>query len=89
MSHGKKRSYKEAFLQCGFTQFVHKNIDKLQCVLCNKVLTTESMKASKLKGHFERSHSQFVGKDIAFFKRKETVLKSSCKGFIQLTFSVN
>lgn len=71
----KKRSYKEAFLQWGFTKFVDKSVENSQCVLCNKVLTSESMKPSKLKEHFERSHSQFVEKDIAFFKRKENELK--------------
>ncbi|XP_025420883.1 zinc finger BED domain-containing protein 5-like [Sipha flava] len=77
MSQGKKRSYKEAFLQWGFTKFVDKSVEKPQCVLCNKVLTTESMKPSKLKEHFERSHSQFAEKDIAFFKRKEYALKNA------------
>jgi len=67
MSQGKKRSYKEAFLQWGFTKFVDKSVEKLQCVLYNKVLITESMKPSKLKEHFDRSHSQFAEKDIAFF----------------------
>lgn len=77
MSQGKKRSYKEAFLQWGFTKFVDKSVEKPQYVLCNKVLTIESMKPSKLKEHFERSHSQFAEKDIAFFKRKEDALKNA------------
>ncbi|XP_050058609.1 zinc finger BED domain-containing protein 5-like [Aphis gossypii] len=74
---GEKRSYKEAFLQWGFTKFVDKSVEKPQCVLCNKVLTIESMKPSKLKEHFEKSHSQFAEKDIAFFKRKEDALKNA------------
>ncbi|XP_039750840.1 SCAN domain-containing protein 3-like [Pararge aegeria] len=74
---GKKRSYKEAFLQWGFTNIVDRNIEKPQCVLCNKVLNPESMKPSKLKEHFEKVHKEFVGKDLQFFKRKESVLKSS------------
>ncbi|CAH2208011.1 jg8750, partial [Pararge aegeria aegeria] len=45
---GKKRSYKEAFLQWGFTNIVDRNMEKPQCVLCNKVLNPESMKPSKL-----------------------------------------
>lgn len=74
---GKKRSYKEAFLQWGFTKIVSRNIEKPQCVLCNKVLNPESMKPSKLKEHFEKIHKEFAGKDIDFFKRKESVLKAS------------
>ncbi|CAH1995658.1 unnamed protein product [Acanthoscelides obtectus] len=35
-SSGKKRTYKEAFLQWRFTSIVDKNIEKPQCVLCNK-----------------------------------------------------
>ena len=51
-SSGKKRSYKEEFLQWGFTNIMEGNVEKPQCVLCNKVLTTESLKPSKLKGAF-------------------------------------
>jgi len=72
----KKRSYKEAFLQWGFTNILDRNVEKPQCVLCNKVLNTESMKPSKLKEHFERVHKEFADKDIDFFKRKESFLKS-------------
>ncbi|VVC38685.1 Hypothetical protein CINCED_3A015995 [Cinara cedri] len=57
-------------------EFVDKSVDKSQCILCNKVITAEIMKLSKLKEHFKRSHSQFVEKDIAFFKRKEAALKN-------------
>lgn len=73
----KKRSYKETFLQWGFTNIVDRAVEKPQCVLCSKVLTTESMKPSKLKEHFERSHAGFIGKDIKFFKRKAAALKNS------------
>ncbi|CAH8526265.1 unnamed protein product [Dicrocoelium dendriticum] len=37
----------------------------------------ESMKPRSLKEHFNRSHSQFVGKDIIFFKRKDAALEST------------
>lgn len=54
-----------------------RNIEKPQCVICNKVLNPEKMKPGKLKEHFEKVHKEFAGKDINFFKRKESVLKSS------------
>lgn len=76
-SSGKKRTYKEAFLQWGFTSIVDKNIEKPQCVLCNKVLNPESMKPSKLKEHFAKVHKEFADKNIDFFKKKEKILKSS------------
>ncbi|CAH2002242.1 unnamed protein product [Acanthoscelides obtectus] len=76
-SSGKKRTYKEAFLQWGFTSIVDKNIEKPQCVLCNKVLNPESMKPSKLKEHFAKVHKEFADKNIDFFKKKERILKSS------------
>ena len=60
----------------GFYEYSRRNIEKPQCVLCNKVLNTESMKPSKLKDHFERVHKEFAGKDMDFFKRKESILKS-------------
>lgn len=77
MPPAKKRTYKEIFLQWGFTNIVDKAVEKPQCVLCSKVLTAESMKPSKLKEHFERSHAGFIGKDIEFFKRKAGALKKS------------
>ena len=40
----KKRSYKEAFLNFGFTSVIENYIEKLQCAICFKVLTQESMK---------------------------------------------
>ncbi|KAH0819600.1 hypothetical protein GEV33_003191 [Tenebrio molitor] len=51
------------------------SIEKPQCVLCNAVLSAESMKPSKLKRHLETKHSEHVTKDLDFFKRCETRLK--------------
>ncbi|GBP62959.1 Zinc finger BED domain-containing protein 5 [Eumeta japonica] len=74
---GEKHSYKEGFLQWGFTKLVDRNVEKPQCVLCSKVLSTESLKPSKLKEHLEKIHKEFVAKDIHFFKTKEHALKAS------------
>jgi len=40
------------------------------------VLTSEIKEPRKFNDHFESSQSQFVEKEIAFFKRKEAALKS-------------
>ena len=74
-SSSKKRSYNKTFLKFGFTSFIDKSVEKPQCVICHKVLSAESMKPSKLKEHFERCHSELIGKEIEFFERKERNLK--------------
>ena len=73
----KKRSYKEAFLNFGFTSVIENSIEKPQCVICSKILTQESMKPSKLKQHLESRHSELVGKSVDYFRRKSELLKNS------------
>jgi hypothetical protein len=72
MASGKKCSYKQAFLQWGFTGIVYELIAKPLCVLCNEVCSVESMKPSKLKDHFERSRAEFSGKDIEYLKGRSS-----------------
>ena len=72
----KKRSYKEAFLNFGFTSVIENSIEKPQCVIYSKVLTQESMKPSKLKQHLESRHSELVGKSVNYFRRKSELLKN-------------
>ena len=64
----KKRKYDEEYLKFGFTRIVNNGIEKPQCVLCNVVLSAESMRPSKLKRHLKTTHSQHVEKDLEFFK---------------------
>jgi hypothetical protein len=71
----KKRKYSENYLKFGFSTVINKGLEKPQCVLCNAVLSAESMKPSKLKRHLETKHSEHVTKDLDFFKRCETRLK--------------
>jgi len=71
----KKRKYIEEYLKFGFTSIVCNGIEKPQCVLCNMVLSAESMKPSKLKRHLLTTHSKHTKKDLEFFKRHETGLK--------------
>ncbi|KAG8238885.1 hypothetical protein J437_LFUL017602 [Ladona fulva] len=48
-----KRKYSENYLKFGFLTVVNNSIEKPQFVLCNAVLSAESMKPSKLKRHLE------------------------------------
>ena len=71
----KKRKYLEEYLKFGFTSIVSNGTEKPQCVLCNVVLSAESMKPSKLKRHLETKHSNHAKKDVDFFRRHEAGLK--------------
>ena len=72
----KKQSYKEAFLNFGFTSVIENFIKKPQCVICFKVLTQESMKPSKLKQHFKSCHGELAEKSVDYFRRKAEDLKN-------------
>ena len=72
----KKRSYKEAFFNFGFTSVIKNSIEKPQFVICSKVLTQESMKSSKFKQHLESCHGALVGKSADYFMRKSELLKN-------------
>ena len=67
---GKKRNYSEAFLSYGFVNLPDKVQDRPQCVVCNKVLTNESLKPSKLEAHLKKCHPVLQNKDRDFFERK-------------------
>ena len=71
----KKQSYKEAFLNFGFTSVTENSIEKPQCVICFKVLTQESMKPSKLKQHFKSCHVELVEKSDDYYRQKAEHLK--------------
>ena len=61
-----KRSYYEAFLKSIFTELD----GKPKCVLCQKVLSAESMKKSKLKRHLETNYPNCLNNPVEFFERK-------------------
>ena len=58
------------------------------CLLCNKILSNEAMKPSKLKNHLTRFHPDKADKSIAFFQAlKERQTQSSVsKLFAKNTF---
>ena len=72
---GNKRNYSEAFLSNGFVNLPDKVQDRPQCVICNKVLTNESLKPSKLEAHLKKCHPVLQNKDRNFFERKAKCLK--------------
>ena len=72
---GNTRNYSEAFLSYGFVNLPDKVQDRPQCVVCNKVLTNESLKPSKLEAHLKKCHPVLQNKDRDFFERKAKCLK--------------
>lgn len=71
----KKRQYDESYVQYGFTSINSNGKEKPQCVICNKVLSNDSMKSTKLKQHLENVHPRHKGKDKSFFERNMNMLK--------------
>ena len=71
----KKRKYDDSYIQFGFTSVVVDGIEKPQCVLCNKVLSNDSMRLAKLKQHLENVHPQSKHKDKSYFERQSKALK--------------
>ena len=69
-----KYSYKQEFLDLGFTSIKDHSVEKPQYVLCYKVLSNESLKKNKLKRHLETKHPQHVKKNRIFFQHRETEL---------------
>ena len=65
----RKRIYREDYIEYGFTSFMDKGIEKPQCVICLKILCTESMKESKLRDHLNRAHPMLLSKPRQFFER--------------------
>ena len=71
----KRRKYLDSYLEMGFTYVTDKGDIKPQCVICSTVLSSESMKPSKLKRHFETNHPQYSYKDSSTFKTMGNSLK--------------
>ena len=72
----KIRKYDESYIQFGFASLIKHSEKKQQCVLCNKVLSNDSMRPAKLKQHLENVHPQHINKDKTYFERQRRALKS-------------
>ena len=84
----KFHEYSDSYLDFGFTFILRNGEEKPQCVICSKVLASESMLPNKLKRHLKTSHPQFVDKPRDFFSRKLNDLKkqvSTISKFTQLS----
>ena len=66
----KSHKYRHNYLDFGFTFILQNGEEKPQCVICSKVLASESMLPNKLKRHLKTSHRQFVDKSRDCFARK-------------------
>ena len=71
----KKRKYDESYLQYGFTSIVVNNEERPQCILCNKILSNDSMRPAKLKQHLHNVHLHSKDKEKTYFERQSRVLK--------------
>ena len=60
----RKRKYSEESIKYGFAFIVEAGIEKPQCVICNEIMSAESMKPNKMKRHFDAKHPNFAGKDV-------------------------
>ena len=71
----KKRKYDESNLQYGFASIVVNNKERPQCVLCNNVLSNDSMRPAKLRQHLHNVHSHSKDKDKIYFERQSKALQ--------------
>jgi len=62
----KKRGYDYSYIQYGFTPIVINGEERLQCVICSKALSNDSMKPTKLKQHLLNVHPQHKDKEKTF-----------------------
>ena len=46
----KKRKYNDSYIEYGFTCIIDNGVERHQCVICNKVLSHDSLKPTKLIG---------------------------------------
>ena len=75
------------YLQYGFTYNDKDRVEKPLCLICNEILSTESMKPSKLKSHINAKHAKYSGKPIEYFER---LLKSAKqKKLTKIFFTMN
>ena len=71
----KQRKYNNEYIKFGFTSINENGMTKLQCVLCNAVLSVEAMKPCKLKRHLNTKHPEHEEKNLSFFEGKKLTLK--------------
>ena len=68
-------SVNDSYIEYGFTCIINNGEERPQCVICNKVLSNDSLKPRKLKQHLHNVHQHHKDKSRGFFERHATVLK--------------
>ena len=71
----KKRRYNDSYIEYGFTCIINNGEERPQCVICNKALSNDSLKPTKLKQHLNNVHQQHKDKSRSFFERHARALK--------------
>ena len=69
----KTRKYDETYLAFGFTSITVGEEERPQCVVCLKILASDSLKATKLKRHLETTHPEHKHKPVDFFLEKKRI----------------
>ena len=72
----KKQKYEKSYIQFSFALVIIHSEEKPHCILCNKILSNDSMRLAKLKQHLENVHPQHINKDKTYFERQRRALKS-------------
>ena len=67
---GVKRRWSDDYVKYGFAQFLDKDVENAQCLLCYRVLGNDSLRPSKLLHHLQAMHPDHKDKDVAFFQGK-------------------
>lgn len=67
-SKKKYRQYSIDYLKFDFIPSSPKTLP--MCFLCNKVLSNDALKPSKLEDHLKRYHPEKTIKDLKYFERK-------------------
>jgi len=71
----KKRKYDDSYMRFGFTSIMVSNEDKPLHVLCNKIISKDSIRPVNFKQHLENLHLRSKNKDKSFFKHDDKVLR--------------
>lgn len=61
--------YDEAYLSLSFASTTEGSEERPQCIVCLKVLASDSMELNKLRRHLETSHPDHKEKPIDFFRK--------------------
>ena len=71
-----------------FSSVIIHSEEKPHCVLCNKVLSNDSMTSAKHKQHLENVHPQHINKDKTYFERRRRALNSMRLDASKMTFNL-